>query len=96
MKSEKGKSAAGGAISRYVLEDEVDATILSAEVTDMAENFRPLMESIRAERTANMDQRLSQTGNTTREFADRFENLILEFETARDGPFGVVKPLSMA
>ncbi|WP_457586652.1 MrcB family domain-containing protein [Ensifer canadensis] len=31
--------------------------------------------------------------SASREFADRLKSLILEFETARDGPFGVVKPL---
>ncbi|WP_369026391.1 DUF3578 domain-containing protein [Qipengyuania sp. RANM35] len=88
LKSEQGKSEAGGAVSRYLLENEVDGSDLEVEITEMAEIFRPLMESIRP--GAN---RVSATESATREFADRFENLILEFDTARSGPFQVSKPL---
>lgn len=93
LKSEKGKAEAGGAISRYLTEDEVDAINLVGEVTDMAETFRPLMEMVRAGGAPEMAENNLRTESTGREFADRLESLILEFDTAREGPFGVVKPL---
>lgn len=93
LKSGEGKSEAGGAISRYLLKDEVDDCDLKFEVTKMAEVFRPLMETVRAGASPNTKDHMPMAGSTTREFADRFENLILEFEPARNGPMRVHQPL---
>ncbi|GAB5504017.1 MrcB family domain-containing protein [Pyruvatibacter sp.] len=93
LRSETGKSEAGGAISRYLDEYTIETLDLRSEVTEMARIFRPLMETTRAGAAANMPKKAGQNDSSTTEFANRFESLILELDSAREGPFGVVKPL---
>jgi hypothetical protein len=91
--SPQGIAEAGGSISRYVLESEVDTRDLEAEVVEMAELFRPWMESIRADGSQVTPDSVQSQAQTTGSFANLAQTFLAEFGTARQGPYGVIKPL---
>lgn len=92
--SAQDKSARRPNPSKLDLKSDLQRDLSNYRTTiNYIRNYREGKTRPNIESSTNVDQRARQYDGTTREFADRFENLILEFKSARDGPYGVVKPL---
>lgn len=91
LKSEQGVRNAGGSISKYVMEGELDARDLLTDCIDMAELFAPLMNEVRISKLANVRQ--GPTDPDSRQFADALSAALSEFERVRTGPFLRQEPL---
>ena len=93
QQSPQGIAEAGGSISRYVLESEVDDRDLGAELIEMADIFRPLMEEIRADGSAPAVVAIDTPPQSTDTFAELTSEFLAQYGIAGQGPYGVIKPL---
>lgn len=100
LRSPAGAQNAGGGITQYLSVDEIDGANLEARLREMAQTFRPLMESIIAgsDRDAPMklegeNSDLQPTDDETYEFATALKDFLREFAAARTQPFGKVPSL---
>jgi hypothetical protein len=94
LHSDEGARNAGGAITRYAIDKEIDDIDFEVEVREMARLFRPLMEHMIADApptTATQDE--AQTTITTipsaavPAFGDLLHTFLRELSDARTGPF---------
>ncbi|NTZ43611.1 DUF3578 domain-containing protein [Altererythrobacter sp. SALINAS58] len=90
LKSSEGARNAGGSISKYVLEPDLDHYDLMADAVGMAQIFGEFLDEVRASKTGSVNLGADETKTT---FADAFAASLTEFEQARSGPYGRVEPL---
>lgn len=106
LQSPDGKKHAAGAISRYVLPDDVDDVGLEHEVSEMARLFEPLLDrqwhtgevgEIPTPRPAqNMPPQEESNLESSNEFAARFTRFLNSYGDRRSGTFGVDEELRVA
>lgn len=89
MHSEAGHREAGGNISRYVVGKEIDQIDLAAELIEMTDMFRPLMETIRPSAPVQVTERVASSNI----FAEALNYALDEFARVREEPFGRVEPM---
>ncbi len=100
LRSDDGIRNAGGAITRYVLAEEVDSVDLAEGVRDLALLFRPLMERMIADappsaaaphETRIMISQVPKAGLLT--LSDLLRTFLRELISAQNGPFQKTEPL---
>ena len=92
LHSDEGAQNAGGGINRYAVGPEIDEIDFPAAVREMAQLFRPLMESVIADApppTAEGGDQIKRVelGTNLPLFRDLLLNFLQEFSNARNGPF---------
>jgi hypothetical protein len=87
LKSSAGADTGGGCISRYLGGDGLDEAKLEEIVQEMAEDFRPLMETVFATRSATSSTPVQAEQLEGHSFADLLTKALRRFAEVRGGPF---------
>ncbi len=85
--------SAGGNISRYLVGAEIDHADLRSDVRQMAETFKPLMESVRASGRIAKQPVLLPQHRASDTFASIASGALSQFAEVRTAPFGTVGDL---
>lgn len=93
FKSQEGAQEGGGAITRWITGTELDATDFREVVREMANVFRPLMSSIRAQATYPAGLAPLPSETVGRPFATLFSEMLEKFEQARRHRFQEIPDL---
>ena len=87
LKSSAGADAGGGCISRFLGADELDDAKLDEIVQEMAEDFRPLMETVVATWSATSSTPVQPEQPEGMTFADLLSKALRRFAEVRGSPF---------
>ena len=93
FKSPAGATDGGGCISRYLEGKDIDHADLSAEVVNMSQAFRGLMETISASKSSSSGGPVQKYVKDSRAFSGLLTEFLRDFEEACKAPFREVPSL---
>lgn len=91
LHSPAGKADAGGSISKYITPDGLDSRDLVSEAVEATEIFKPLMESVRASVSADVET--TRASDDLPSFRSLLSYALENFAIAKAGPMAKSPPL---